>query len=305
MSRISRGPVIVLVATAAMAGFAVATIAPAVANVSLAAARSAAARAARAAGVCSSAKNPELAAQISAGVTAALASRVDSTVGLTVSDPGEDLTCALHSGWHFDAASVIKVTTISALLLKEGGPSGLSTKQRDLAWQMITQSNDDAATKLWNDVGMTDMQVFLDQADMRHAELSYAWGLTQLTAQDEMTLLHLLTNKNNVLSNASRGYVLWLMAHVTASQRWGVPAGAPSDVTVHVKDGWLPYPDTHLKGSDWRINSIGAFTGKGIGYQIVILTEPRSAAHPDQTEGYGIATVQSAAEVINKDLAKA
>ena len=36
-----------------------------------------------------------------------------------------------------------------------------------------------------------------------------------------------------------------------AGQRWGVPAGAPGKVTVHVKNGWLPYP-VH-----WHINSIG------------------------------------------------
>ena len=43
-----------------------------------------------------------------------------------------------------------------------------------------------------------------------------------------------------MLSTASRDYALNLMAHVISSQRWGVPAGAPSSLTVHVKNGWLP-----------------------------------------------------------------
>jgi hypothetical protein len=257
-------------------------------------------------GICTSAKDPQLAAQISAGVTAALASRVHSAVGLTVFDSAEDLTCALHATWHFDAASVIKVTIISALLLKEGGPSRLSQLQRSEAWGMITESDDDDATDLWNDVGgVPGMQVFLTKARMTHTELSYSWGLTQLTAQDEMTLLQLLTNQNNVLDSASREYVMWLMANVTPSQRWGVPDGAPTDVTVHVKNGWLPYPDTNLAGTDWQINSIGAFTGRNIDYQIVVLTRPSSSAHPDQSESDGIATIQAAARVINKDLARA
>ena len=86
------------------------------------------------------------------------------------------------------------------------------------------------------------------------------------------------------------------MAQVIPAERWGVPAGAPSDVTVHVKNGWLPYP----RADDWNINSIGAFTGKHIGYQIVILTAPSAGG---QTESYGIQTVQAAAEVINRQLA--
>jgi Beta-lactamase enzyme family len=199
---------------------------------------------------------------------------------------------------HFYAASVIKVTIISALLHKVGGPSRLTATQRHLAYLMITQSNNNAATALWNDVGMTDMQAFLKKAGMRHTILSDAWGLTQITAQDELTLLHVLTKSNKVLGKSSHQYVLRLMAEVIPSERWGVSAGAPSDVTVHLKNGWLPYP----KAIDWRINSIGAFTGKHIGYQIVVLTGPATAA--GQGESYGIQTVQLVADVINRILAR-
>src|SRR5215469_12098776 len=139
------------------------------------------------------------------------------------------------------------------------------------------------------------MRRFLRRADMGHTDLNAAWGLTLITAQDELTLLHLLTNPGKVLGKNSRNYVLWLMAHVISTERWGVPAGAPGNVTVHVKNGWLPYP----KAADWNINSIGAFTGKNIGYQIVILTGPAASG---QTESYGIQTVQDAAQVINKQI---
>ncbi len=250
------------------------------------------------AGICTSAKHPELAAKISSGIKAALAGRRDSAVGLTADDPAEDLSCAFHRTLHFYAASVIKVTIISALLRKVHGPSGLTAKQRKLAYLMITQSNNDAATALWNDVGMTDMQAFLNRAGMRHTILSDAWGLTQITAQDELTLLRVLTTSNKVLGKSSRQYTMRLMAEVIPSERWGVSAGAPSDVTVHLKNGWLPYPHA----IDWRINSIGAFTGKHISYQIVVLTGPATAA--GQGESYGIQTIQLAADVINRILAR-
>src|SRR5580698_2697918 len=263
-------------------------------------AQSAKTAAAASTGICTSAKPPKLAARISRGVLAALAGRKDSSAGLTVTDANEDLTCAYHATWHFVSASVIKATIISALLLKEGGPSGLTKAQHALAWQMITQSNDDAAQDLWTEVGMTAMQKFLNKAGMTHTRLNDAWGLTLLTPHDEMTLLKVLTYPGKVLSTASRDYALWLMSKVIPSQQWGVPAGAPSHVTVHVKNGWLPYPNLSLSASDWHVNSIGTFTGKGISYQIVVLTEP----HGSQTESYGIATIQAAAEVINHDLAK-
>jgi hypothetical protein len=168
---------------------------------------------------------------------------------------------------------------------------------------MITQSDNDAATDLWNELGgntadFGHLQIFLNKAGMRHTELNYAWGLSLITPQDEMTLLRVLTTKGKVLNTASRNYILYLMANVVSYERWGVPAGAPASVTVHVKNGWLPYPD--LDGNDWHINSIGAFTGKNVAYQIVVLTEP---AHGVQGETYGIDTIQGAAEVINGGLA--
>jgi Beta-lactamase enzyme family len=244
--------------------------------------------------ICTSAKDPALAKKISDGIATALRHRTDK-VGLAAADPGDGLTCEVHYGWHFLSASVIKVTIISALLVKEGGPTKLTKLQRSQAWLMITESDDDAATALWNDAGgVPGMQVFLDKAGMKHTELNYAWGLTRITPQDELRLLTLLVHPDNkVLGMKTRAYVLNLMAHVIASQRWGTPAGAPRDVTVHVKNGWLPYPDA----DDWHINSLGVFTGKDIGYQVVILTGGT------QSEEYGIDTIQAAAEVINKDVA--
>jgi hypothetical protein len=246
--------------------------------------------------ICTSAKRPKLAARISAGIKAALAGRTDSVVGLKASDPAAGLFCRLNANTHFYAASVIKVTILSALLLKEHGPSHLTRQQRNLAYLMITQSDNNAATALWQDVGMRDMQRFLDKAGMRHTVLNGAWGLTEITARDELTLLQRLTSPGKPLGKNSRAYVLQLMAKVVSYERWGVPAGAPSDVTVHVKNGWLPYPGA----DDWNINSIGAFTGNHIGYQIVILTAPAAGG---QTESYGIQTVQAAAEVINREIA--
>ncbi|HUA31689.1 MAG TPA: serine hydrolase [Streptosporangiaceae bacterium] len=266
--------------------------APATANAGAAAVSAVAATTASTA-VCQSAKHPVIAARMSRRILAALRGR-SSAVGLAVDDRVNGITCKLHPHWHFDSASVVKVTILSALLRKlQQEHRGLTAAQRALATKMIEVSDNDAASDLWNETGRTALQHFLNLAGMTETQLGPGgyWGLTQITAHDELTLLKLLTSKNSVLTTASRDYVLGLMAKVVSYERWGVPAGAPTDVTVHVKNGWLPQP-TH----GWRINSIGSFSGAGHDYMIVVL----SMDNP--TMAYGVDTVQDVAEVINHGL---
>jgi Beta-lactamase enzyme family len=230
---------------------------------------------------------------MAAGITAALRGR-SSVVGLAVDDRRTGVSCVLHPGWHFASASVVKVTILGALLHKLKVEHRYLTKaQVTLTTEMITESDNAAASALWAEVGRYSLQRFLDLAHMDHTRLGPGgyWGLTQITAHDELTLLELLTHKNKVLDKASRDYALYLMAHVIPAQRWGVTAGAPADVTVHVKNGWLPLP-----AHGWHINSIGSFSGHGRNYMIVVLT----ADNPTMT--YGVETIQGAAEVINRDL---
>jgi Beta-lactamase enzyme family len=216
-----------------------------------------------------------------------------STEGLQVTDGHTGITCTYHATTHFIAASVVKVTILAALLRKlEEEHKALSASQKRLAWLMITQSSNSAATALWDEVGLRGMQHFLDLAGMRQTRLSDAWGLTLLTAHDEIALLKILTSVNMVLAKPDRIYARYLMARVIPSQRWGVPAGAPLSVGVHVKNGWLPYP----RGGPWEINSIGAFTSAHRVYMIVMLT------YHNPSMIYGIDTIEDAAEVMHRNL---
>lgn len=216
----------------------------------------------------------------------------DSDDGLNLTDSKTNVTCWYHSTRHFIAASVIKVTILAALLRKaQQEHRHLTTTETQAAWLMITQSDNDAANRLWFDVGIPFIQHFLNLAKMRQTKLDYHWGLTLITAHDEMTLLSLISGPNKILNKASRAYARYLMAHVIAGQRWGVPAGTPRGVLVHVKNGWLPYP-----GTLWEINSIGTFTTKARTYLIAMLTYK----NPSMT--YGIDTIEGAAEVIQARL---
>ncbi len=274
-------------------GLPVALGAAVLAGVAPAAAQASGTSSAAAAGICTSASDPALAARVSKGILAAMAGR-SSVVGLAVDDRVTGLTCKYHPYWHFDSASVVKVTILSALLRKlQQEHRSLTAEQRELATEMITVSDNDAASTLWAETGMASLQHFLDLAGMKETVLGQDgyWGLTEITAHDELILLKLLTSKNSVLATANRDYVLGLMARVVSYERWGVPAGAPTDVTVHVKNGWLP-----LATHGWRINSIGSFSGHGKNYMIVVLTDD------NPTMAYGVDTVQDIAEVINHAL---
>jgi hypothetical protein len=242
---------------------------------------------------CTSSPHPALAARLDHDIDRALHGRV-SAVAVGVDDPARHLRCWLHGSTHFDSASVVKVTILAALLHKAQEQHRYLTRtEAALAREMITESDNDAASDLWDDVGRHDLEHFLGLAHMSQTYLGPGpyWGLTQITAYDEILLLRLLLNKNAVLDSNSRDYVLGLMARVVPAQRWGVPAGAPTTLTVHVKNGWLP-----LATNGWRIHSIGAFTGRGGGYSIVVLTQD----NPTMT--YGIDTIQAVARATNRDL---
>ena len=232
-----------------------------------------------------------LAERMTRDISAALHGRL-SVVGLTAADSRTGIACKWHPWWPFYSASVVKVIILGALLHKlMVQHRSLTPEQVTLTKQMITVSSNSAATTLWNEVGMQSLQRFLDLAKMSHTKLGQDgyWGLTQVVAHDELLLLRVLTVKNAVLDKPSRHYALKLMAEVIRSQRWGVPAGAPESVTVHIKNGWLPYPEL------WIINSIGAFTSHDRTYRIVVLTRN------NPTMLYGVDTVQAVAQVINHD----
>jgi len=236
-------------------------------------------------------KHDKIAKRIARGVAQKIAGRA-APIGLNLTDSETGITCWYHPTMHFYAASVMKVAILGALLRKvQQQHRWLTEDELHEAWLMITQSDNGAANDLWFDIGMPFVQHFLDLAKMKQTVLNKHWGLSLITAHDELLLLQLITGDNDVLDQRSRIYARYLMGHVTKNQRWGVPAGAPGDVTVHVKNGWLPYP-----GDQWEINSIGTFTSTHRAYLIVMLT------YDNPSMEYGIETIERVAEVIHHEL---
>ncbi|WP_371647210.1 serine hydrolase [Streptomyces mirabilis] len=241
---------------------------------------------------CTSSKTG-LATKLQNDITTALRGRA-GTVAVGLYDRSTKTTCTLRSSTAYDSASVVKATVLATLLWDAKKHNRyLTTREQSLATAMITKSDNNATSTLWKQLGVTKVKGFLAAAGMTQTKpgANNYWGLTQITVRDEQKLLALLTAKNSVLSDNSRAYELKLMGKVISSQRWGTPAGAPSSVAVHVKNGWLSRA-TH----GWRVHSIGTFNGAGHDYMITVLTQDNS------TMQYGVNTIQAVAKAIHKDL---
>jgi beta-lactamase class A len=252
-----------------------------------------AAAAARSSEICTApAKYASLAAKLSKNIAAVIRERSGS-IAVRVEDVRTGVECRYNEGRRSHSASVVKATILAALLYwRQRTHTSLTSTERHEATLMIEYSDNHAATYLWDDVGHARLNQFVRAATMSETELDPDgfWGLSEITARDELQLMRLLTEHNPVLTDSSRGYELYLMNHVVPYERWGVPAGAPSGLTVYVKNGWLNDPVL------WDINSIGAVKGHGRDYKMAILT------YDNPGEQYGIDTVQEIAEAANRDL---
>jgi beta-lactamase class A len=173
----------------------------------------------------------------------------------------------------FPTASIVKVDILAALLLQRGGE--LSASQQALARRMIQNSDNDAATALWRQVGGGSG---LQTANQRLGLTStvpgpdLTWGLTTTTAADQLRLLTAVFTDDSPLSAQARNYLRTLMGHVAEDQAWGVSAVDSGSGTKHyVKNGWLP------RSGGWILNSIGAVEYNGHVLLLVALSDGQPA----------------------------
>jgi Beta-lactamase enzyme family len=222
------------------------------------------------------------------------------TVLAAVYDVDTDRTWRLGQGRPQAEASVVKLDILETLLAEQGGGAGLPASDQSLARQMMEDSDNTAATSLWYQAGgPARIGLFNTSAGLSQTALSACvvcqgfpwpgWGLSTTTPADQIALLRKLITPSSLLTSSERAYVLSLMENVAPAQRWGVSGGVPAQVTVALKNGWLPLEGTD---SDWQINSVGWVTGGGRNYLMAVLT----TGNP--TEQYGIDTIGRLAAMI-------
>jgi hypothetical protein len=246
------------------------------------------------------ARTPPGPADASAALAAALAPVLRGHPGRLaagVIDQTTGTTATYHATWHFQTASIVKADILAILLLQHqqvGTP--LTPTQRQLASTMIEDSDNDAATGLWDTIeggaGLTAGNAALGLHGT-WSDMTGAWGLTTTTVADQLRLLTDLTSPHSPLNWASRSWEVSLMRHVEPGQDWGVTAAASPGTAPAVKNGWLPTgPDGR-----WTINSIGVVTRRGHRLLIAVLSDGQP------TEDDGIDQAAAAAKAAAASLA--
>ncbi|CAM5226327.1 hypothetical protein SALBM135S_10096 [Streptomyces alboniger] len=245
------------------------------------------------AALCSADRDRTLAARMTQDIRAALANRA-GTVSIALYDTRTGLVCRLANHRRYDAASIAKVLMMEATLRRaQDWRRGLTAWERAKIRPMITHSDNEAARRLWADLGHAYLKRFLHIAGTtRTTPGSYGyWGLTTTTAADQLRLLGALATDRGVLGPRARAYGLRQMADIRRDQRWGVPAGMPHGLRAHLKNGWLPRAK-----HGWRVHSIGAFTGAGRAYRMAVLS------HDNPSMAYGVRTVERVAQAVHRNL---
>jgi hypothetical protein len=223
-------------------------------------------------------------APLGASFTNYVASRSDR-VGIAVYDTHTGTTWTLNPSGRFQTASIVKVQIMGAVLRRaQVEHRGLTSFEQQNIVPMIEQSDNNAATNLWNSVGgASGVAAFDHLAGMTATTPNASWGLTTTTPTDNVRLVRDYAFPSSVLDAHWRSYGLNLMEHVVDWQRWGVSAGAEPGTTVALKNGWLRLGDS----AQWRINSIGWVTGHGRDYVIAVLTDHNASMQ------YGVDTIES------------
>lgn len=163
-----------------------------------------------------------------------------------------------------------------------------------LLWPMITISDNDSATKLWDQIGggggLRNYLAAVDAQGIR-PYIGPFWGTSTASANGLATILARAVF-GDLLNKEHRALFLSLIENVVPAQRWGISAGAEGEGThgdlVGIKNGW------YLDDPGWRVNSVGFVVSRDgrLSYAIAVLTN-RQPTWP-----YGIATIEGVAEQV-------
>ncbi len=216
---------------------------------------------------------------------------VDFAVTLEDHVTGE--TYSFHSGEAFETASIVKVEILAALLLQNNG--ALTASQQALANVMIRESDNDAASALWDQIGdaagLAQANATLGLTSTVPGEDGY-WGLTTTTSADQAHLIDAVSAADGPLGSA-RTTLTELMGSVITDQAWGISAAATSGESFILKNGWMTRSDDSDR---WEVNSIGRITGTGTDLTLAVMSSGNA------TSASGIAVIEQIAQLVRSQL---
>ncbi|MGA5300310.1 transglycosylase domain-containing protein [Nucisporomicrobium flavum] len=193
-----------------------------------------------------------------------------------------------HGDTPLEAASVIKVELLAALLLKaQGANRGLTGAEKSRVAKMIKASDNDAAKKVYQAIGGPGaLRDACERLGLHDTEPASSFGLTRTTAKDQTRMVGALIDVDSPLTAKSQKAILSLMSSVNADQTWGVSAAQLAGERTALKNGWLA---RSTEDNRWIINSTGRITGDKTDVSVSVMS------HGHQGQKSGIEVVEHVA----------
>jgi hypothetical protein len=158
----------------------------------------------------------------------------------------------------------------------------LTRGERRLLGPMIRRSANWPVPTIVSRVGPTRLAMLARRTEMVHFRLGSPWGWSETTAGDQARFFYRI---DRYVTPRHRAYARRLLASIVPSQRWGIPAEAPSGWTVFFKGAWstgtgeVTHQAALLQNGRWRLS-------------LAVLTK----ANPSHT--YGTRTIKGVASRI-------
>ena len=180
----------------------------------------------------------------------------------------------------FHSASVVKSMLLAAELRRlDAAGLPIDATTRKLLTEMITISDNDAATVIYERVGDAGLTRVAALAGMRDFEVSFDWGNARISAAD-MALL--FANLDGAMPPRFAAFGEGRLGSIDAEQSWGISRVA-SGWQVRFKGGWRETPSGQLVSQAAELRRGGRKLG------MAILTDGQPSM------GYGIGTLEGVA----------
>jgi beta-lactamase class A len=179
------------------------------------------------------------------------------------------------------SASVLKPMLLVAYLnLASVRDHALTDRDRALLAPMIRWSDNATAQVVLNTVGTTGLYRVARRAGMRHFRVHLpVWGLSEITAADQARFFYRI---DSYVPARHRTYARYLLSHIVASQRWGIPPEVPTGWRIFFKGGWA-------SGTGRVTHQVALLQDGNRRIAIAVLTE-RNPSHE-----YGVGTIRGVA----------
>jgi beta-lactamase class A len=210
--------------------------------------------------------------------TADWAAGREGRVAFAIAGPGAEIH-GRNEHETFQAASVVKALILAAELQRladEGRrlDPGIAAELR----QMITLSDNEAATSVFARVGPEGLDAIAHRAGMADFRSSTTWGASEISAAD---MAIMFADLGRALPERHERFGLGLLGSIVPGQGWGIARIASErGWSVRFKGGWRPDPGGQV------VNQVAELRRDGAERAIAILTDQQPSM------GYGIETVE-------------